>query len=214
METRPTIPMPPKGECGCGCGEQVRNRYRPGHDARHKSLLLDVARRGIRTQAERAAWTMVDKGWGKFVDDEILDALPMRNRRGHVRRHVGSVERWLVEADGTHHCNAACPDLQDSARRAGAIHPISKLARPSYTSYSDEHPQGFDQCQGCAVEETVLEMVQRTMVQQWLVLDALDQEAGIVATISVAQRRLANTEWAIEPDLDEHGNVLPITEAA
>ena len=35
----PQIAPTSAGHCGCGCGRPVRNRYRPGHDARHKEGL-------------------------------------------------------------------------------------------------------------------------------------------------------------------------------
>lgn len=38
------------GQCGCGCGEQVRatSKFRPGHDARTKGALLRCHRAGGR----------------------------------------------------------------------------------------------------------------------------------------------------------------------
>jgi hypothetical protein len=38
MTTTDTKPATPNS-CGCGCGAEVKGRYRPGHDARHASDL-------------------------------------------------------------------------------------------------------------------------------------------------------------------------------
>ena len=37
---------PPTKECECGCGAEVRSRYLPGHDAKHKSALINRALEG------------------------------------------------------------------------------------------------------------------------------------------------------------------------
>lgn len=181
-----SIPDPtkatPAGFCGCGCGEEVARRYRPGHDARHKGALL-VAARGTDTRlAERAAWQMLDAGWGRYLDDEILQALPFRHR-GKRRHHIDGVERFLVAPSGLHHANAACPCLTDEARKAGQVHPLTKLARPGFCTLVDGGPlvaqrlrTSWDVCQACLAEETPLEMVERTLIRQWLALEALDLE--------------------------------------
>src|SRR5260370_5774529 len=39
----PQIAPVPAGQCGCGCGGPVRNRYRPGHDSRHKESFVPAA---------------------------------------------------------------------------------------------------------------------------------------------------------------------------
>ena len=54
----------PAGQCGCGCGGPVRNRYRPGHDARHKEGLIRAALAG---QVE-AETRLADLGWSKFLE--------------------------------------------------------------------------------------------------------------------------------------------------
>ncbi|TXK18443.1 hypothetical protein [Homoserinibacter sp. GY 40078] len=40
------INTPEPGTCKCGCGEQVKRDYRPGHDARHVSQLTRAVREG------------------------------------------------------------------------------------------------------------------------------------------------------------------------
>lgn len=51
--------------CECGCGETVgvRARFRPGHDAKLKSRLVDAARKG---DAEASA-DLKRLGWDKFI---------------------------------------------------------------------------------------------------------------------------------------------------
>ena len=60
----PQIAPTPAGQCGCGCGEHVRKRYRPGHDARHKEGLIRAALAG---QVE-AETRLADLGWSKFLE--------------------------------------------------------------------------------------------------------------------------------------------------
>jgi hypothetical protein len=60
----PQIAPTPTGQCGCGCGEHVRSRYRPGHDARHKEDLIRAALSG---QVE-AETRLVELGWSKFLE--------------------------------------------------------------------------------------------------------------------------------------------------
>lgn len=36
-QAKPVVARPTGSECLCGCGAQVKGRYRPGHDARHVS---------------------------------------------------------------------------------------------------------------------------------------------------------------------------------
>ena len=60
----PQIAPTPAGQCGCGCGGPVRNRYRPGHDARHKEGLIRAALAG---QVE-AETRLTDLGWSKFLE--------------------------------------------------------------------------------------------------------------------------------------------------
>ena len=44
--------------CACGCGEQVRGEFRPGHDARHKARLWRAAREGTSAIDE-----LTRRGW-------------------------------------------------------------------------------------------------------------------------------------------------------
>lgn len=174
--------------CGCGCGAPVAKRYKPGHDAKHKGAMLDTIRTGARMDAERAAWQMIDLGWGGKIDPAFLHSLPQRNRRGQVKRHIESVQRFLVATNGVHHANAACPCLTDHAKRTGAIHPITKLARPSAFQLVDSTPSlvhhlrhSFDQCHECTVDETVLERIESEVIECWLSTEvaSLAQQAAI-----------------------------------
>lgn len=60
----PQIAPTPTGQCRCGCGGPVRNRYLPGHDARHKEGLIRAALAG---QVE-AETRLADLGWSKFLE--------------------------------------------------------------------------------------------------------------------------------------------------
>ena len=60
----PTVPrMKGDGLCGCGCGASVRQRYLPGHDAKHKSRLLREARAG----SDEAVANLTRLGWIRFL---------------------------------------------------------------------------------------------------------------------------------------------------
>lgn len=220
---KPRIPTPDKGTCGCGCGESVKKRFKPGHDARLKSILLDVARNGSTQQAERAAWQMVESGWSRFVDDAILIALPQRNRRGQRKIHIDQVDRWLMEptvapggCHGTCHANAACPALTAAARAAGRINKTTRLAasdwvvRPNATEANREHlRQSWDLCTECVATETVLEQCEDLWFRTALGIAALDQEAGNVEVLTPAQRTFRMLGVTIEADLDEDGLPYP-----
>jgi hypothetical protein len=60
----PQIAPTPAGQCGCGCGGTARNRYRPGHDARHKEGLIRAA---LARQVDAEA-RLVNLGWSKFLE--------------------------------------------------------------------------------------------------------------------------------------------------
>lgn len=60
----PQIAPTPTGQCGCGCGEPARSRYRPGHDARHKEDLIRAALSGQPDASTR----LVELGWSKFLE--------------------------------------------------------------------------------------------------------------------------------------------------
>lgn len=58
-------------ECGCGCGEDLTPRkngtfatYKPGHDSKHKAMLVKLARDGDKT----ARSMLQDKGWMKYLE--------------------------------------------------------------------------------------------------------------------------------------------------
>lgn len=50
--------------CMCGCGEVVSRRFKPGHDARHKSRLFAAAREG----SAEAKDEIVAMGWWHLYD--------------------------------------------------------------------------------------------------------------------------------------------------
>ncbi|WP_437721796.1 hypothetical protein WMF30_41420 [Sorangium sp. So ce134] len=40
----PAARKPEKRDCACGCGAKVNSRFRPGHDARLKAIVMRVVR--------------------------------------------------------------------------------------------------------------------------------------------------------------------------
>lgn len=230
METpaKPTIPTPAPGTCGCGCGEAVKKRFRPGHDARLKSILLDVARNGSRTQAERAAWTMVEAGWSRFVDDEILRTLPQRNRRGQRKIDIEQVETWLIEPTvapggeyGMCHCNAACPALTRAAKAAGRINHTTKLAasdwvrrRPATEATRAYLRVSWDLCTECVATETVLEQCEALWFRTTIGIVSLEHEIHPPEVLTPAAIALRNLGVVHQPDVDEDGNPYPTAAVA
>ena len=65
--------------CGCGCGAPVRQRYLPGHDAKHKSRLLAEMRAGSASAADE----LQRLGWGGIsaVADNLRWSGPRAARR-------------------------------------------------------------------------------------------------------------------------------------
>ena len=58
-------------KCADGCGAPVKGKstYLPGHDARHKSMLIKNSLAGDQT----ATQMLQDKGWQKFLDKSVVD---------------------------------------------------------------------------------------------------------------------------------------------
>lgn len=100
------------GSCGCGCGEAVSRRYRPGHDAKHKASLTADTRSRNWWVRERAVAELVERGWGRFIDQAILASTPVRSRyRGRFceTRHVNTLHGVVLDDEGTGHSVWFCP---------------------------------------------------------------------------------------------------------
>jgi hypothetical protein len=65
MTTKSTKKDAAKPLCDCGCGETTKGgRYLAGHDAKHKSALVQAALGG----SKRAETKLEQLGWTKFLD--------------------------------------------------------------------------------------------------------------------------------------------------
>lgn len=67
--------------CICGCGEQTKGgKFRPGHDAKYKSTLINEALAGNNPEAEAI---LEERGWTKFLDKrrEVLARPPREHNR-------------------------------------------------------------------------------------------------------------------------------------
>lgn len=79
-------------ECRCGCSESVapRKSYRPGHDARHVSILLD----GLKSDAEQNAESLISMNSLRVAMRELdTPALKLKLQRAVDRcndRRLGS----------------------------------------------------------------------------------------------------------------------------
>lgn len=60
---------PSSPSCGCGCGKPVApgRRYVQGHDAKHKSALLNAATGDDKREATRARAEIARLGWGHHL---------------------------------------------------------------------------------------------------------------------------------------------------
>lgn len=154
--------------CECGCGEPVARRYKPGHDARHKSALvtgLDSLRACDRT---RAADSLLDLGWGGFAPAATLRAVPWTGPRGRHLPHIADVATWQVDHLGGHHSHRQCPALTRAARKVGGTNPITRLASDRYVTLVGNTPEqttrlsrSWDQCGQCATAMTRDEYAER-----------------------------------------------------
>ena len=91
--TKSNRPEPPECQCGCG-GTTKGGRYVQGHDARHKSALIQAALDGDK----RAVAQLDALGWKKFLDAKLarmgrpaaevvaLAEEPAKRKRGRPRK--------------------------------------------------------------------------------------------------------------------------------
>jgi hypothetical protein len=199
--------------CGCGCGAPVTRRYKPGHDARHKSALVSALSTGDALARAASADLLVHLGWGTWADPAALRAIPWRDRSRRAIPHVESVARWQVDHLGVHHAHRTCPNLTRAARMVQGINPTTRLASDRYVTLVDAGPnltthlmsgRSWDQCLSCSTTEHRDEYVQR-------------MEVGKVATLPAQEPDLAKAPltWDIEMDDDTerliHVTKNPIT---
>ncbi len=112
MTAQPTPEVSTTKTCQCGCGAPVARSFLPGHDAKLKSALVEATRSNRWWVRESAAHVLVNRGWGHFIDSEVLAQLPVRSRHnGRFCRsvHLDSVEVWTNDTHGLSHGNATCP---------------------------------------------------------------------------------------------------------
>ena len=59
--------MAKNNPCQCGCGEMVVKNFKQGHDARHKSNLINAVL-GFHDDSEEAYTELDNRGWLKFLE--------------------------------------------------------------------------------------------------------------------------------------------------
>lgn len=116
-----TTQTPEIKSCKCGCGSSVRRNFLPGHDAKLKGRLLTATRSTDWWVREPAVVTMVEQGWGHFVDTTTLAQTPVRGK-AHGRfvqsRHIDSFKTWegyVLDAKGDTHAHRNCPEIQGAS---------------------------------------------------------------------------------------------------
>lgn len=106
-------------QCGCGCGEQVSRRFRPGHDGRLKGRLINQSKDTRWWVREAAVVAMVELGWGHFLDMDVVAQTTVRSRhngRFVETRHVDSLHGVVTDEGGNSHSHWSCPDTVGKGR--------------------------------------------------------------------------------------------------
>lgn len=119
MDPVTPFPAPEPGTCECGCQTPTPGRFRPGHDAKLKSLLKGLTTDRRWWVRERAVASMVELGWGRFVDRIVLATTPVRSRyRGRFceTRHIDSLHGCVLDEAGVSHSVWFCPAAQGRGR--------------------------------------------------------------------------------------------------
>lgn len=106
--------------CQCGCGETVKNRFKPGHDSRLKSNLVQAVSSKNWWEREAAVQALTNLGWLHFTSAEALAAVQVRSRakangRFTETRHAHVVHNadWShLDENGVTHSHPECPDTQ------------------------------------------------------------------------------------------------------
>ena len=114
-----TTSQPNSKQCGCGCGEQVSRRFRPGHDGRLKGRLISQSKDARWWVREAAVVQMVDLGWGHFLDMDVVAQTKVRSRhqgRFVETRHVDSLFGVVADEAGTSHSHWSCPSTEGKGR--------------------------------------------------------------------------------------------------
>lgn len=141
----------PSKQCECGCGAPVVRRFKPGHDAKLKSRLVQDARSNQWWIRDFAVAELVERDWAHFADAESLAVANWhkRDRSGRWTKslHVQQVEAWVVDAKGTGHAHAGCGDVEGGLVEGDAV----------WT------------CGTCSHSQDLSEVVWSSRKRQWLV---------------------------------------------
>lgn len=205
--------------CQCGCGAEVARRYLPGHDARHKAAIVARANDSTTRQlCDRAIDELLDRGWARYATLETLRAYqPRRGNRPTILR--AEVTTWLVDPDGIHHARHACRAMTKSARAAGLINPLTRVAMQAAITRTTTAPTGWDGCQECTHEVTLDEATESWDMGRIMALAAYEAE-GLTRNGNAKSGKAKPKDptatpnlkilktWVVEPD-DEPVVVVP-----
>jgi len=106
-------------QCGCGCGERVSRRFKPGHDGRLKGRLISQSRDSRWWVRDAAVVTMVELGWGHFLDMAIVAQVTVRSRhngRFVETRHADSLHGVVRDEGDSSHSHWSCPQIEGKGR--------------------------------------------------------------------------------------------------
>ena len=148
-------------ECQCGCGEPTPRRYRPGHDAKHKSAMAEAAR----NLDEGAIRQMIDMGWGRHCDGNLVDRVPQRNSHGQLTVHIDDPGMWFIDTLGLAHPSRRC---------RGQVGQIER--------WTIAHPRGWAICNECTHTMTYREEWEQAEVRRAYVTTGAQQRNGEVTT--------------------------------
>lgn len=147
--------------CNCGCGAEVNRRYRPGHDAKHKSALVTGLRSADWRLAAACADALAELGWTGHAKPEHLQAVPYRDARGSTLAVLAAVAVWQVASNHMHHARRNCSALTAHAKGTGTVNSTTKLASESSLTWvantaelAASLAQSWDQCTACSTDHT------------------------------------------------------------
>lgn len=193
--------------CDCGCGTPASRRYRPGHDARHKSRLIEAAlNHPVVPQRNRAVRQLVQLGWGHYLPPATLQATPPAPQSVHID---DLIDRYtILSPDGLRHSRWFCPGSSAADRD-----PLACSLLPPGS------PQGFP-CSICIHVFTLDEIAEDMRRYTWATTVGLQQPAPAYEVYEfdpeTGNSRLVPTSASVSADLNALASPPPpptVTEA-
>jgi hypothetical protein len=190
----PLDPTTRARECGCGCGMPVKRRYLPGHDAKHKAILVAKVRDATCWfTRQRAVERLDDLDWLHFVAPDVLHGhrrVTTYRGRWHQATHIDNIT-WVLQGPTHQHSGAQCRRLHDECRHAGLW--STQYDVPIMTSLVWVTPDPWHLCPTCIIDQTWAEYVEWRMMKM--------RRWGAPAVMApVIPKPYTGSPWVLEPD--------------